>query len=65
MYYAIYISGSSLNYHPETHTIYLFGGWKDGWFDADVYRVQVNPELDEWLWERVEIKTGAMKPSGR
>lgn len=63
--YKICILGSSLSYHPETCTIYLFGGWKEGWFDADVYRVRVNPDVDEWHWERVELKPSAMKPSGR
>lgn len=61
----VFLIGSSLNYHPETCTIYLFGGWKEGLFDADVYRVRVDPEVDEWHWERVEIKPGAIKPSGR
>lgn len=61
----ICILGSSLCYHPETCTIYLFGGWKQGFFDADIYRVRVDPDVDEWHWERVEMKPGAMKPSGR
>ena len=54
------IAGSSLNYHPETRTLYLFGGFNYGNFDADVYRVQ----LDEWCWQRVEIRS-KIKPMGR
>ena len=53
--------GSSLCYHPETHTIYLFGGWNGGHFDGNVYRIQV----DDWHWQKVEIEDGSMKPSGR
>ena len=63
--YKVCILGSSLSYHPETCTIYLFGGWKEGQFDADIYRVRVDPDVDEWHWERVVMKPGAMKPSGR
>ena len=53
-------AGSSLNYHLETCTLYLFGGWDYGNFDSDVYRLQ----LDEWKWERVKIKSD-IKPLGR
>lgn len=53
--------GSSLNYHHDTSTIYLFGGFNDGHFDANIYRVRV----DDWNWQKVEIADGRMKPSGR
>jgi hypothetical protein len=39
----------------------LFGGWNNGHFDAEVYRIQV----DDWHWQKVEIPSGNMKPSGR
>ena len=55
--------GSTLNYHPETNTIYLFGGFKEGFFDAEVYRVQLQNEW--WVWEKVEIPEMSIKPSGR
>lgn len=55
-----FIAGSSLNYHPETRTLYLFGGFNYGNFDANVYRVQ----LDEWCWQKVEIRS-KIKPMGR
>ena len=52
--------GSSLNVHHDTRTVYLFGGWNAGLFDANVYRIG----LDEWRWEKVQLK-GEMRPSGR
>ena len=56
------VIGSTLNYHPETNTIYLFGGFKEGFFDAEVYRVQLQ---NEWVWKKVEIPEMSIKPSGR
>ena len=53
-------AGSSLNHHLESRTIYLFGGFNYGNFDAEVYRIV----LDEWHWCKVEIKS-AIKPVGR
>ena len=53
-------AGSSLNYHVESCTMYLFGGWNNGSFDAEVYRIV----LDEWYWYKVEI-TSTIKPLGR
>ena len=54
--------GSSLNVHPPTRRLYLYGGWNGGQFDsgAEVYRVKV----DEWKWEIVQPSTG-VKPSPR
>ena len=56
----ILCTGSSLNYHVETRTIYLFGGWNYGLFDADIYCI----ELDEWNWLKVKIMHH-IKPIGR
>ena len=52
--------GSSLNVHHETRTLYLFGGWNATAFDSDVYRIR----LEEWRWEKVELKSD-VKPSRR
>ena len=35
----IIFTGSSLNFHNATRTIYLFGGWNYGSFDAEVYGI--------------------------
>ena len=56
-----FLLGSTLNYHPETHTLYLFGGYNEGNFDAEMYRV----EVDEWIWEKIYIQEQDLKPSGR
>ena len=52
--------GSSLNHHVQSRTMYLFGGWNYGNFDAEVYRIV----LDDWCWFKVEI-TSTIKPMGR
>lgn len=52
--------GSSLNVHHRTRSLYLYGGWNDGHFDSEVYKVKV----DEWEWEIVRPSTD-VKPSPR
>ena len=56
--------GSSLNVHPPTRSLYLYGGWNDGDFDAEVYRVAVDVAKDVWEWEIIKPTT-AVKPSPR
>ena len=56
--------GSSLNVHPPTRSLYLYGGWNGGEFDAEVYRVAVDVAKDVWEWEIIKPTT-AVKPSPR
>ena len=39
--------GSSLCAHLPSKTLYLYGGWKDGKFDGEVYRISTG----DWVWE--------------
>ena len=43
-------NGSTLNFHPKSRALYLFGGWNNGGFDAEVYKIP----LDTWIWEKVK-----------
>ena len=52
--------GSSLVAHPESHSLYLYGGWNDSQFSSEVYRVST----ETWKWEIVKPATG-VKPSPR
>lgn len=53
--------GSTLSYHEDTHSMYLFGGWNNRRFSSDMYRVS----MDTWSWERITIPEGGVKPSPR
>lgn len=53
-------NGSTLNFHPKSRALYLFGGWNDSRFDAEVYMIP----LDTWIWERVR-PSSKVKPSQR
>ena len=52
--------GSSLVAHPESHSLYLYGGWNETRFSSEVYRVST----ETWKWEIVKPTTG-VKPSPR
>ena len=52
--------GSTLTYHPGTHSLYLYAGWNDGNFDSEVYKVAI----DEWMWKKLKQVT-SVKPSPR
>ena len=53
--------GSSLCYHRDTHSIFLYSGWNEGNFSSDIFCVS----LDTWKWEKVVIPEGEIKPSPR
>ena len=53
-------NGSSLNVHLPSRSLLLYGGWNNGQFNADIYRVSV----DDWKWELVMLST-KIKPSPR
>ena len=52
--------GSTLTYHPGTHSMYLCAGWNDGNFDSEVYKVSI----DNWMWKKLKQAT-SVKPSPR
>lgn len=54
-------TGSTLSYHNDTNSIYLYGGWNNHQFSSDVYCIS----MDTWRWEMVEIPDGGIKPSPR
>lgn len=53
--------GSTLSYHRDTHSLYLYGGWNNRKFSSDVYCVS----MDSWRWEKVTVLEGEIKPSPR
>ena len=53
--------GSTLSYHKNTHSIYLYGGWNDRLFSSDVFCVS----MDTWQWEKIIVPDGFIKPSPR
>ncbi len=53
--------GSTLSYHKDTNSIYLYGGWNEQYFSSDVYCIS----MDTWRWEQLTVPEGAMKPSPR
>ena len=54
-------NGSTLSYHKDTHSIYLYGGWNDRLFSSDMYCVS----MDTWIWEKIVIPKGKIQPSPR
>ena len=52
--------GSTLTYHPGTHSLYLYAGWNESNFDSEVYKVAI----DEWIWTKLKQAT-SVKPSPR
>lgn len=53
--------GSTLSYHRETQSIYLYSGWNEQNFSSDVYCVS----METWKWEKIAIPKGEIKPSPR
>ena len=53
--------GSTLSYHRDTHSLYLYGGWNKTNFCSDVYCIS----MDSWSWEKVAVLEGEIKPSPR
>ena len=51
--------GSMLEYDRERHMLYLFGGWKKGFFDSELYAISLN----DFCW-RI-LPTTDCKPSPR
>ncbi len=54
-------NGSTLSYHRDTHSLYLYGGWNDEDFSSDIYCVS----MDTWKWEKVHMDEGDIQPSPR
>ena len=52
--------GSTLTYHPGTHSLYLYAGWNESNFDSEIYKVAI----DEWIWKKLKQAT-SVKPSPR
>lgn len=53
-------NGSSLSMHLPTRSLYLIGGWNEGNFDSEVYKILVG----DWRWKKLKLTTG-IKPSPR